>query len=135
MQIAEKHIRSLPLCMIVGACLLLSPFHGQHVAFAASPKIETMAVAELNRLMTSRQGPFLFFFTASWCGHCKTMLPTLNRLYRRFHKKGVGFMAISIDAGGPSAMQRVLEAQPRWMFLCFGWVKPLLMSSSCSVFR
>jgi thiol-disulfide isomerase/thioredoxin len=112
MQIAEKHIRTLSLCIIVGAGLLLSPFPGQHVALAASPKIQTMARTELDRLMENNQGMHLLFFTAAWCGHCKTMLPTLDRLYRRFHKNGVGFMAISIDAGGPSAMQRVLEDQP-----------------------
>jgi thiol-disulfide isomerase/thioredoxin len=111
MQIAERHTRSLCLWSIVTAGLLIFPFPGQHAALPASPKIETMALAELDRLMENSQGMHLFFFTASWCGHCKTMLPTLNRLYRRFHNNGVGFIAISIDAGGPSAMQRVLEDQ------------------------
>jgi thiol-disulfide isomerase/thioredoxin len=79
-------------------------------AFAASPpKIETMADAELNQIITNGSGKYVLFFTAAWCGYCKEMLPTLNRLYHRFNDQGLRFIGISIDAGGPAAMARVLE--------------------------
>jgi thiol-disulfide isomerase/thioredoxin len=71
-----------------------------------------MTHAELNQLITNKKGNSLLFFTAAWCGHCKTMLPTLNRLYHRFHDQGLRFIAIIIDAGGPAAMERVLEKKP-----------------------
>ena len=47
MQIANIKIRLLCLCMIVGAGFLLGPFPGRHAALPASPRIETMAMAEL----------------------------------------------------------------------------------------
>jgi thiol-disulfide isomerase/thioredoxin len=79
-------------------------------AFAAPrPKIETMADAELNQIITNGSGKYVLFFTAAWCGFCKEMLPTLNRLYHRFNDQGLRFIGISIDAGGPAAMARVLE--------------------------
>lgn len=71
-----------------------------------------MALAELNRIIANDPGHTLLFFTAAWCGHCKSMLPTLNRLYHRFNNKGLRFIGISIDAGGPAAMQQVLEKKP-----------------------
>jgi len=109
MQRAEKQIRAACLCLTIGMGLLLYPFSGRQAAWAASSRIDTMSMDELNRLMAGGQGMHLLFFTAGWCGHCKTMLPTLNRLYQRFHHSGLHFVAISIDAGGPQAMQRVLS--------------------------
>jgi thiol-disulfide isomerase/thioredoxin len=111
MQHTEKLILAWCLCVVVGTGLLLSPFPGRPAASAASSQIETLSMDELNTLMTDRRDMHLLFFTAAWCGHCKTMLPTLNRLYRRFHANGLRFAAISIDAGGTRAMQRVLNDQ------------------------
>jgi len=68
-----------------------------------------MELAELDRIITQDRGSSLLFFTASWCGHCKAMLPDLNRLNRRFHDKGLRFVGISVDAGSPAAMQTVLR--------------------------
>ena len=110
MRIAEKPIRSLCLCMLVSAGLVLFSFPRQPVVWPASSGIESMTMAELDRLITGNQGMQVLFFTASWCGHCKAMLPTLNRLYRRFHSKGLYFTAVSIDAS-IGAMQRVVEKQ------------------------
>lgn len=71
-----------------------------------------MSTAELNQIIAGGQENALVFFTAAWCGYCKAMLPTLNRLYRRFHDKGLRFIGISIDAGGPADMERVLKKKP-----------------------
>ena len=111
MQTEKKKIAVGWLWLLVVAALLLCPFPGQHAALPASPPIETMTMEALDQLMTGSRGVHLLFFTAAWCGHCKAMLPTLNRLYQRFHPRGLQFVAISIDAGGPSAMQRVLNDQ------------------------
>ena len=109
MQIFASHPRLGCLFRIIGAGLLLFCFMGENAFAASSHKIETMTYAELNQIITNENGNFLLFFTAAWCGHCKEMLPTLNRLYHRFHDKGIRFIGISIDAGNPAAMERVLK--------------------------
>ncbi len=109
MQIFENHPWVRCIFRVVGAGLLLFHFIGESAFAASSPKIGTMAQAELNQLVSNDHGISLLFFTAAWCGHCKEMLPTVNRLYHRFHDKSLRFIGISIDAGGPAAMERVLK--------------------------
>lgn len=109
MRIIDNQCRVWCLFFVLGAGLVLFRFTESTAWAASSPTIETMAYAELDRLMTSGSGHYLFFFTAAWCGHCKEMLPTLNDLYRRFRQQGVRFVGISVDAGSPQAMERVLE--------------------------
>jgi thiol-disulfide isomerase/thioredoxin len=93
----------------MAAVFMASLFIGEKAVPASSQKIEVMAASELNRMISSGKGNRLLFFTAAWCGHCKAMLPTLNRLYQRFQDDGLQFTGISVDAGGPEAMARALE--------------------------
>lgn len=113
MQIAQKYARSLYLSRIVSVVLLLFLLPGHHLILAesVSHQVETMTMAELDRILTGSQGMHVLFFTASWCGHCKAMLPTLNRLYRRFHENGLRFIAVSIDVS-KDEMQRGMDDQP-----------------------
>ena len=105
----SRHFRSLCICTLVGAILLLSPCRSIKAVEAAPSRIETMELAELNRIVTRGRGSSLLFFTAAWCGHCKAMLPDLNRLNRRFRDQGLQFFGLSVDAGGPDAMQKVVR--------------------------
>jgi thiol-disulfide isomerase/thioredoxin len=109
MHIVQRHFRWMCLFSVMGSVFILGPFIGGNAFAASSPKIETMAYAELNRLITRGNGNSLLFFTAAWCGYCKAMLPTLNRLVHRFRDKQLRFIGISIDAGGPGDMERALE--------------------------
>jgi thiol-disulfide isomerase/thioredoxin len=112
MRIVDRHFRLGCFFSILVVGLVGLP--GLEVnAFAASPpEIPTMADAELNQIITNGSGKYVLFFTAAWCGYCKEMLPTLNRLYHRFNDRGLRFIGISIDAGGPAAMARDLEKKP-----------------------
>ena len=94
---------------MVGALILLTPCRAIDAAESTPPAVETMELAELNRIVTQGRGSSLLFFTAAWCGHCKAMLPALNQLHRRFHNQGLRFVGVSVDAGGPDAMQGVLR--------------------------
>lgn len=75
-------------------------------------KIKKMTYAELNRLITQTDGNYLFAFMAAWCRPCKEELPILNRLHHRFKGQGIQFVGISVDAGSPAAMERVLKKNP-----------------------
>jgi thiol-disulfide isomerase/thioredoxin len=112
MQIGRRGYRWWCCFSVMGVVFLLSLFIGENACSASSHKIEKMAYADLNQLMTSEDGTSLLFFTAAWCGYCKAMLPILNRLVHRFRDSGLRFIGVSIDAGGPGDMERVLEKKP-----------------------
>lgn len=75
----------------------------------SSYTVQRMSFAELNHLITQKQGACLLFFMAAWCGPCKEELPILNKLYHQFRNKGLRIIGISIDVGGPAAIERVLQ--------------------------
>lgn len=43
---------------------------------------------------------------ATWCGPCRREMPTLDRLQARLGSERFQVVALSIDRGGPSAIQR-----------------------------
>ena len=96
-------------CCVMAATFMAALFIGENAVSASSQKIEVLAYSELHRMIAGETGNRLLFFTAAWCGHCKAMLPILNRLNRRFHDDGLQFTGISVDAGGPAAMAKELE--------------------------
>jgi thiol-disulfide isomerase/thioredoxin len=51
----------------------------------------------------------LVSFMAAWCGPCVDELPALNNLYKKYRKRGIKLIGISIDLGGPSAMQPIVS--------------------------
>lgn len=76
-----------------------------------SAKIEKIPFTELNRMVTEKNRTSMVVFMAAWCRPCKEELPIVNQLFRQFHDKGVRFIGVSIDTGGPAAMERVLKKQ------------------------
>jgi thiol-disulfide isomerase/thioredoxin len=46
---------------------------------------------------------------ASWCAPCRKELPTLIKLYDKYEDQGLKMVGISLDEGGPEAMQRILD--------------------------
>lgn len=75
----------------------------------SAPKILKIQSSELNDIITRKDSNCLLAFMAAWCRPCKEELPILNRLYHQFQGKGIRFVGISIDVGGPKALERVLK--------------------------
>ena len=46
--------------------------------------------------------PTLIIFWASWCPHCRTELPVVDKVYRDLHPKGANVVGVSLD-DNPSA--------------------------------
>ncbi len=58
-------------------------------------------------------------FWATWCGPCVAEMPTMKKLYEKFHGQGVEFLGVSLDQpkeqGGLDALKKfVKEHEIRW---------------------
>jgi thiol-disulfide isomerase/thioredoxin len=110
MQTHPHPTRIMPLFAAVaaGLCMLilLSSFV---MADYSTVKVEKMAYADLNRLIAEGDCNCLMVFMTAWCGPCIEEMPVLNRLYRRFGAQGVRFIGISVDSGGPAAIEIVIR--------------------------
>ena len=51
-------------------------------------------------------------FWATWCGPCKREIPHFNDLYSRYHEKGLEILGVSLDQGGPDAVDRFMKSTP-----------------------
>jgi len=66
-------------------------------------------VAGIEELIKIRDCPLLLVAMASWCAPCRAELPILQRMHEKYKGKGLKIVGISLDIGGPSAMQPLVD--------------------------
>ncbi|MDO9515467.1 MAG: TlpA disulfide reductase family protein [Syntrophales bacterium] len=66
-------------------------------------------IAGIEELIKIRDCPLMLVAMASWCGPCREELPILQRMYEKYKDKGLKIVGISLDVGGPSAMQPLVD--------------------------
>jgi thiol-disulfide isomerase/thioredoxin len=71
--------------------------------------IEKINQQDLDSLMKNKENRSLVVAMASWCGPCRDELPFLVRLNSKYKEKGLKIVGISLDSGGPEAMQKVAD--------------------------
>jgi thiol-disulfide isomerase/thioredoxin len=63
---------------------------------------------ELRQELRSHKGrPVVLHFWATWCGPCISELSTLARLARDIERRGIDFVAVSLDSPSPKSAERV----------------------------
>ena len=74
---------------------------------------ETVVVATtdsegINKLIETSKGTVIVAM-AAWCHPCREELPILVKLYEKYKSEGLEMVGISLDPGGPSVIQPVLN--------------------------
>ncbi len=84
-------------------------FTGIAVQAEAGEKIKPIDEAALNKLISANDNFLVLSFMAAWCGPCIDELPALNRLHNKYKNQNFKIIGISIDFGGPDAMEPILK--------------------------
>ena len=95
--------------MIVLICML--PGCSQDEAPPPSDKnlVVPIDVAGIEALLNTRDCPVMLVAMASWCAPCRAELPILQIMYEKYKEKGLRIIGISLDIGGPSKMQPLVD--------------------------
>ena len=84
-------------------------FAGASSKALATVTIVPIEESKLDELLGAKDNRLVVTFIAAWCGPCIDELPILNKLYRKYNKKGLKLIGISIDIEGPGAMQPIVD--------------------------
>lgn len=71
--------------------------------------VERIEPSKLDELINDKDCQCLIVAMAAWCGPCRDELPTLIKLNDRYKSQGLRMIGISLDMGGPQAMQPIVE--------------------------
>ena len=100
-----RSVKFVLLHLTVLFCLALTATASR----AESNLIQKIDPAAFDRLIKNAARPMIVAMMASWCAPCIRELPTLNALYRRYGGRGVDIVGVSLDFGGPGAMQPLID--------------------------
>jgi peroxiredoxin len=75
---------------------------------------------ELDKL---NSGMLLIVFYASWCPHCKELIPQLNVMYKNQQETKTNVLAISIDTNKTAWLSFIKKNELNWVNACdlMGW--------------
>jgi len=94
---------------ITQAVLLIIIFFIMTPDAGAGVTIQKISESALDELIKADNNKILITFMAAWCGPCIDELPVLNKLYQKYQKQGLKLIGVSIDLGGPQAMQPIID--------------------------
>lgn len=99
--------KKLPVFLIL--CMMIAFMHCMPASVVAAEKVTPVTKSDIESLIRSQECPVVIVAMASWCSPCRKELPALNRLYEKYKGKGLSVIGISLDVGGPSAMQSIID--------------------------
>jgi thiol-disulfide isomerase/thioredoxin len=71
--------------------------------------VASIELAALDEITSDGDFHGIVIVMASWCPPCRHELPILAKLYEKYKGTGPQIIALSIDAGGPKAVQPLIN--------------------------
>ncbi|KPJ77636.1 MAG: hypothetical protein AMJ54_07055 [Deltaproteobacteria bacterium SG8_13] len=77
---------------------------------AAGPNtVRSIDLEQLDQMLAADCGRCAIVFMAAWCMPCIEELPAVNELYKKYRRIGLNIFGLSLDYGGPQAMQPFVD--------------------------
>lgn len=84
------------------------PSQGKTARDGKSEPARVITEVELRQELQAHKGrPLVLHFWATWCAPCISELPTLARLARNIQRRGIDFIAVSLDNPSRKGAERV----------------------------
>jgi thiol-disulfide isomerase/thioredoxin len=71
--------------------------------------VRSLDLTQLDQIIKVRGNRRVIVVMAAWCSPCIKELPDLNKIYAKYESKGLKMMGLSLDFGGPEAIQPVID--------------------------
>jgi len=97
-------------CLCIILTVILLPFFLTSNSASAEPRIKVQPIdmAGIDKIVKESEGTVMVVL-AAWCFPCRQELPTLIKLHDKYKSQGLEMVGISVDIGGPSMIQPVLD--------------------------
>jgi thiol-disulfide isomerase/thioredoxin len=106
--VEKKNMQSRRFWIVITPFLLLflltsiPAWAGPHI------KVEPIDTAGIDKIVKDSKGTVMVVL-AAWCFPCRQELPALVKLYEKYKNQGLEMVGISVDLGGPSMIQPLLD--------------------------
>ena len=82
---------------------------GGGMAGAGQNAVQPLELVRLDQMLAADSGSVAVVFIAAWCMPCIEELPDVNALYKKYSAKGLNVLGLSLDLGGPQAIQPFVD--------------------------
>lgn len=101
------HHRWLRIFALTAAMAMLAGCGG---SAAAEPNtVRPIELEQLDKKLASGHSRCAIVFMAAWCMPCIEELPAVNAIYDKYSTSGLHIVGLSLDYGGPQAMQPFID--------------------------
>jgi thiol-disulfide isomerase/thioredoxin len=76
---------------------------------AGQNTVLSIDLEQLDQMLAAESRPMAIVFMAAWCMPCIEELPAVNELYEKYSDSGLHILGLSLDLGGPRAIQPFID--------------------------
>ena len=69
----------------------------------------SIELERLDQMLAAEPGRMAVVFMAAWCMPCIEELPAVNEIYEKYSADGLKMLGLSLDLGGPKAIQPFVD--------------------------